>query len=191
MTSVGAYSFHTSSLLRRVARMQLRDTVRDPSVEAAASTRGRIPSSVRLRALMDAASIAVVRAQMNLLERYITICVRGDFRVLAAADRRRAAARVSARAGPGGPGVWPAPWVISSPGDPGQTWNLAPLALNLNSNKLRLQTLVNRGTRGVNSGPTHHATRAAAGATVDHEPARQSASTLWLPRSTIYWFLKS
>ena len=98
MTSVGAYSFHTSSLLRRVARMQLRDTVRDPSVEAAASTRGRIPYSVRLRALMDAASIAVVRAQMNLLDRYITICVRGDFRVLAAADRRRAAARVNARA---------------------------------------------------------------------------------------------
>ena len=98
MTSVGAYSFHASSLLRRVARMQLRDTVRDPTVESAVSMRGRIPYSVRLRTLMDAASIAVVRAQMNLLDRYITICVRGDFRVLAAADRRRAAARVNARA---------------------------------------------------------------------------------------------
>ena len=79
--------------------MQLRDTVRDPTVESAVSARGRIPYSVRLRTLMDAASIAVVRAQMNLLDRcYITICVRGDFRVLAAADRRRAAARVNARA---------------------------------------------------------------------------------------------
>ena len=35
---------------------------------------------------------------LYVVDRYITICVRGDFRVLAAADRRRAAARVNARA---------------------------------------------------------------------------------------------
>ena len=85
-------------LLRRTARMQTHGTVRDPTVEPVGSLRGRIPYAEQLRTLIDSVSIAVARAQMDLIDKYLTICLQGDFRVLAAAARRRAVARVVARA---------------------------------------------------------------------------------------------
>lgn len=81
MSTFGAFHILALSFLQRIARMQVNNTVRE-SVEPQQVTggRARIPYAARLRTLIDSVAIALVRAQMDLIDTYVIVCAQGHVR---------------------------------------------------------------------------------------------------------------
>ena len=81
MSTVGAFHILALSFLQRIARMQVNNTVRESvGPQQVAGGKARIPYAARLRTHIDIVAIALVRAQMDLVDTYVIVCVKGHVR---------------------------------------------------------------------------------------------------------------